>query len=189
MKPGAPDSEKAYRFARRTLFDIGADLVAWNDLVEEVGGEVTDPTVDAALTAWFESIHGEESSKLDGYVNLIRELDAQANAADIEAAYYRKIAQYRSNRVLYLKRRLREYLEATGQKKVVTDTGRTVAVQANGGTLPIRWADGIVPSELPERFRRIRVETDAEAVRSALDSGEELPFAAFGDRGSQLRIR
>ena len=41
---------------------------------------------------------------------------------------------------------------------------------------------------MPERFKRVIVEPDKEAVRTALEASEELSFAYLADREKHLKI-
>ncbi len=42
---------------------------------------------------------------------------------------------------------------------------------------------------MPERFQRVLVEPDKEAIRTALEAGEELSFAYLAERDLHLRIK
>jgi len=172
----------------RNLFDIGEDLRALDDLLNEVEGDISDPIVEAAITKWFEELAVEESRKLDGWCNWIKSLEAEALTARREAEEYVRRAVARENRVERLKGRMAQYLQASGRDKIRTATGRIVRVQANGGKLPLDISDLWDAEDLPAQFQRHKVEVDTEAIRKALDAGEQLPFAQYRQRGSHLRI-
>lgn len=133
----------------RRLFDIGKDLVALDDLIEERGGDVTDP--------------------------------------EAEAAYAAKAAA-RAKRIAWLKRRMLDHLLMTRRTKAETATGRTNSVQQTGGAKPVVF-DTVEAADVPERFRAVAVTIDKAAVKAALDAGEEVPFARYGELGCHLRIR
>lgn len=171
----------------RTLFNIGDDLRALADLMDEC--EELSPEVDAAITAWFNELSADEAAKLDGYVGLIRTWEMEAAAAYAEAEQYEAKARVRANRAARLKDRLKWYLESTGRKKVETATKRTIAIQANGGPVPVMLADSIDPSTIPDDLAIVRRTIDTEAVRQFLLAGGTLDFAALGFRGTHLRIR
>ena len=42
---------------------------------------------------------------------------------------------------------------------------------------------------MPDRFQRVSVEVNREANRAALEQGEDLQFAYFGDREHHMRIK
>lgn len=89
--------------------------------------------------------------------------------------------------VEFLKGRLKTHLEATEQQKLRTKRFN-IAVCANGGKAPLRF-DNTPPEQMPERFKRVTVEPDREAIRTALEAGEELSFAYLAERESHLRIK
>ena len=45
------------------------------------------------------------------------------------------------------------------------------------------------PDELPQEFQKVTIEANNEAIRKALDEGQELEFAQYGERGESLRIK
>lgn len=175
---------------RRSIFDIGDDLRALEQLIERVDGDISDPAVDAAVTAWYAELESDLARKADGYVNLIRKWEAEATAAIAEAEQYRKAAQVREDRVRRLKQMLQSWMETRGRNRIETASGRVVAVQANGGKAPIVYADpNVRPETLAPRFVRVVEEINRDAIREALEAGEALGFATLGERGRSLRIR
>lgn len=170
-----------------TLFEIGDDMRALNDALE--GGELSSPEVEAAWLAEMERLHHDEAAKLDGWVDWIRRDEMIANAAQQEAERYLDIARAAKNRNEWKKARLKDYLLLTERKSIRTATGRTVAVQGNGGSVPVRLADAIDPATIPDEFAIVRRSPDLEAIRKHLEAGGSLPFAELGVRGTSLRIR
>lgn len=173
---------------RKTLFEIGADLVALDNLIDETGGELANPEVEQAVESWFKELAVAESTKLAGYCGYIHQLDMEAEAAKQVAAVYQSKAKTRESRIAYLKNRMKEYLTGTGRTKVQTADGQTIAVQKNGGKQPIEH-DPIDPNELPDQFVKIVRQPDNDAIRKALEGGEVLPFSRLLPVGTHLRIR
>lgn len=172
-----------------TLFEIADDLLALVALCDERDGDIDDPDAIAAVEAWFAELEKNQVAKLDGYIGLIRTWEMEEASAKAEAERWAKKAQVRGNRIARLKARLKEYLVATGQDKVTTAAGRTVALQKNGGVLPIGpagWETTFSLDEYPQFAKKV---PDTAAVRAALDNGAKLPFAEFGERGSHVRFR
>jgi hypothetical protein len=62
----------------------------------------------------------------------------------------------------------------------------TYKLQNNGGVLPLIVDEG---KQIPQRFTKVTIEKDNDLIRKALDDGEELDFARYGERGKQLRIK
>lgn len=173
---------------RRTLYQIGADLLALDALLDEANGDLSDPAVEAAAAAWFDALAAEEAAKLDGWIGYVRQLEMEAAAAKAEAEQWLTRVRSREARVAWLKERLKRHLEATGRTKATTLSGRTIAVQANGGHPPVE-IDAVDPYGVADRLCEVRRLIDREKVRTALLAGEGLSFARLVPRGTHLRIR
>lgn len=172
------------------LFDIGTELYALLDLLEESGGEITDENREA-FDAFQKEIELNQGEKIDRVVNLIHETDGLRALAQAEADRYQKGASVKANAVKSLKGFLFNYLQFTQQTKLVTPTARTVSIVGNGGLKPIEYVPDIDPKELSDEFVTTRtvVELNRDAVRQALEAGRELPFAKLCERGKRLAIK
>ena len=104
-----------------------------------------------------------------------------------EAERLAKLAESDIKAVEFLKGRLKTHLEATEQQKLRTKRFN-ISVCANGGKAPLRF-DNTSPEQMPERFKRVIVEPDKEAIRTALEAGEELSFAYLAEREKHLKIK
>jgi hypothetical protein len=173
---------------RRTLFDISSDLLALDALLEEIGGDVSDPTVAATIDAWFSELAYDESRKLESWVGYVRQLEMEAAAAREESERFLVKARVRESRMAWLKDRMKAYLESSGRTKVTTEAGRTLMVQKNGGKAPLTL-EPVDLDAVPVELVRVRRELDMEAVRSALEAGQRLAFASLAERGTHLRVK
>lgn len=176
----------------RNLLEIGDDLRALNDLLDETGGELATPEVEAAFASLSHALVGEESAKLDSCVNYLRRLDMEATAARAEAEQYMTHATVREARAKRFKDFLRSYIETTGRTKVQTESGRVLAVQANGGQTPVRFLDpALDPNTVPVEWVVVRKTVNVDAVRRALEEGnpDAKRIAVLESRGRHLRIR
>ena len=174
----------------RKLFDIAEDLLCLDALLNEIEGDVSRMgEAEPVLVAWIDGLAIEEGKKLDGYVNWIKQLEMEATAAHAEADQFAAKAKARDERAKWLKNRLKMYLEVTGRTEALTDSGRTVAVQKNGGKVPIEFNEGIDIDWVEPRFIKTTKSIDTDEVRRALEAGEELELAKFGKFGTNLRIR
>ena len=176
---------------QHTLLDIGDDLRALDALIEESGGELSTPEVEAAFVALFEQLVLEEGTKLDGCVNYLRRLESEVSLARAEAEQYQTHARIRENRIARFKAFLMEYLNRSGRTKVTTATGRTVAVQANGGKPPVRLVEAIDPASVPDHLVQVKRVLDMEAIRRGLEEAdpEAKKIAMLDARGFHLRVR
>jgi hypothetical protein len=169
-----------------TLYEISQSLEAIEELLFEVGGEVSDIHTEAVIDAWLGEYGQARDEKIDGYCALIREIEARRDARRLEAARLNDLATADHNAVTRLKERLMWFFEAHGIQKM--DTARfRVSVANNGGVQPV--AVLCKPEELPPQFQKIIVKADNDALREALEEGETMPFAALVERGRHLRIR
>lgn len=166
----------------RPLFDIGTDLLS---VMNSIGddGEVPDDVLD-----YLKSVEIEEGLKLDNYINLIRKFEADEKAAQSEASRYAKMAESCGTAIDGLKKRLRDYMEYVGKDRMQSATNRTIRIQANGGKVPLEIVPLVDPENVDVRFRKVTVQFDNDAIRNALQNGEQLEFAKLGEKGSHLRI-
>ena len=174
----------------RPLWELTAEISRLNDVLEEAEGDLSKlGESEAAVAAWLDALADEQAAKLDGYVMLIRKLEAEADAAKAEEAEWAAKRRAREARAAYLTARLKGHLEKTNQPKVTTAIGRLISVVKNGGAVPMAIKPGTDPAALPEEFVRYVPELDRAAVRAALEAGRELDFAELLPRGTGLRIK
>lgn len=171
-----------------TLFEIGADYKALEELLLEGGAEL-DAEAALAFDRLFADFATDEAAKSESYYRLIRRFEMEAAAAKAEAEQYAMMARVRENAAGRLKDRMKAHLEFTGRKEAATASGKKFAIQANGGKQPVKFADGIDVESLPAEFVKVVKSIDADAVRAAIVAGEPVEFATLEPRGTHLRIR
>lgn len=172
---------------KRTLFDIGRDWAAFDELIEELGGDISHPDVELAVTEWFAELSYDEGAKLDNWIGYIRQLEMEAAVAKSESDQFARKAKTREQRIAFLKHRMKLHLELGGRKEVTTPTGRRVYIQTNSSSGLI-YADDLNLDQVPEEFVVVRREVHENSVKAALKEGRQLEFARFAERGSHLRI-
>lgn len=173
----------------KTLFEIGDELRALYELLDESGGEIATPEEEAVIVAWFRDLERDEDRKITNYYGLVRQLETESAAAKEESERFAKKAKARENASKRLKELLKVHMEMTGRKRIETTSGRVVAIQNNGGLAPLILADNLDASTLPAEFLRVRIDPDADAIRQALEQGQALEFAALGKLGTHIRFR
>lgn len=174
----------------QTLYELSEDLAAINDLLTEVGGEITAEDVELIIDSWLEEARDALTGKLDNYVSLIRQFEARADWRKKEAARLRERAEIDQSAADRLKARLKWFFEKHALERF--DTPRFgISLAKNGGKTPIVYAPVVEssPASLPEEFHKRTITADKEAIRAALERGEQLEFAALGERGRSIRIR
>ena len=170
-----------------TLFEISDDLRALDQLLYESGGDITDPEVEQAISEWMESLDEDLTTKVDNYAALITEIEARAEARKKEADRLRDRAKVDANAAKSLKERLQFVFEQRGLGKLECPR-YVVGLRKHGGKLPVE-VDDVPAEELAPQYQRVRVDVDKNAIREALEKGEQLSFARLGERGQSLSIR
>ena len=174
--------------ARRTLYQIGDDHAALEDMLYELGGDISDDQVEAAIQEWMAEIQGDLAKKADGYICLIRNLESQAASRKAEADRLATLARVETNAAARLKDRLHQFMLHSGIQRIDTERFR-ITVAKNGGNVPLILDESVQPEQLPETFRRVRYEADKDAIRATLEAGHGLTFAKLGERGTRLNIK
>lgn len=171
---------------RRTLFDIGQDLATLADLLDE--WDDGDEQQQQLINDWFDKLGAERDGKLDGYCCYIAELQAKADARRKEADRLAKLAQSDESRIKLLKERLKTFFQEHELKTVQTARYK-LNLAKNGGKLPVILKDAIDYSAIDSRFQVISIELNKDAIREALQAGEQLEWARLAERGTNLRIK
>lgn len=173
--------------ATRTLYEIGDDLRAIEQLLIDAagdGGDITD--AEAQLDQWLAESEGNLKTKIDRYCALIREFEASAESRKAEAARLSALAKSDAGHAARLKSRLQWFFETQNLDKLKTDRFN-VSLANHGGKLPlIVNVDG---KTLPPRFQQVSIDPNKDAIREALESGEAVNGCQLGERGRSLRIR
>jgi hypothetical protein len=111
------------------------------------------------------------SEKLRDYVYVLKSFEAEIAMFDTEIARMRENKRVLENRVDYLKGKVIEFMQASGQKS------------ANAGTFKLTMRESksceiTNESEIPLEFLRevpAKYEPDKNALKAALKSGKEIP--------------
>ena len=180
-----PENNSQSQHKSRSLFSISEDLERLNELLDEAGDDIQQQEL---LNEWLQQLGTERDRKLDGYAALISEMQARAVARKAEAQRLLELAKADEQRAQLLKERLKWFFESY-QLKTIETTRYRLSLAKNGGKAPLIFKPGLSPHQLPERFRTTSIEPNNNAIRAALEAGEELDFASLGDRGTSLRIK
>ena len=131
-----------------------------------------------------ESIEGEIEEKADNYAVIIKELLGDAEICKQEKLRLEARQKSFENRAKLLRDKLQEVMLETGKTKFKT-AKFSFGIQKNGGLTPL-WVDEDY-SNIPQKY--LKVEPDNTKIRQALDTGENIIFAHYEERGESLRIR
>ena len=143
-----------------------------------------DPDIDEqAIIDTCDAIEGAIEDKADSYAFIITGIKGDIEAIKQEEARLAARRRVLNNRINTLKSVLESAMRTTGRLKFKTAL-HSFGIQKNGGKPSLDIFD-----EVPEEFTRTKIEPDTDAIRKALETGQELKFACLQDRGESLRIR
>lgn len=166
-----------------TLYEITGELLELQNMIEEGA----DPDV---VNDTIESVEFDLEQKAEGYVMVIRNLEAQAKAIKDEEKRLKEKRLSAENGIERLKKRLFDSMNATGKKKLNAGVF-TLSVQKNGGALPV-IIDADVEN-MPKEMLKIDIKPDTKKIAELLQDEEKSRlysrFAHLGERGESLRIR
>jgi hypothetical protein len=155
----------------RKLFTISDDLLALENLLDEIGGDVTDESAELAIDTWLAELKDEASNKLENYGHLIKVLESEAEALKLEADRLKAKQKTAENKAARLKSRLETFLKLNGIDKIQSKTF-TFALQKAGGKPRFILSDEFTdtPEELPAHLRRVKYEPDLVAIRAEVEA-------------------
>ena len=147
---------------------------------------LTDPDIDDEVVYdTLEGLMGEMETHAEGLATLIHRVDMELDVCKKNKDEWALAEKVRKNR----KARLTDMIKAAMSELGVTEIkagDETFKLSKAGGKLPlIVDADAVVP----EKYTKITIENDNELIRKALDSGEFLEFARYGERSTVLKIK
>lgn len=180
-----------------TLFEISEEMIALDELLTNLDGEIPNEEIEAQLDAYFKDLGDRRDEKLDSYAALIKTMEARAKVRKEEAARMTALATTDENAAKRLKSRLQDFYTLHGYTKPIETRRYKIALQNNGGVVPVILNADIAdkPEELPERFRKVEFSAKIDAIREALtgpdceEKEEAVKIAKLGDRGQHVRIR
>lgn len=147
---------------------------------------MSDPDVDEqTILDTLEGLQGDLEQKAEGYVQVIRELNAEAAAFKAEADFFKRKAEIRENNIKRMKEALKEAMIATGHddKNGIQAGQFTLKVQNNGGVAPLK-----ITGQVPESFTKVIIEPDNDKIRTFLKDNE-CEWAHLEPRGKHLAIK
>lgn len=179
-----------------TLYDIGADMRALEDILFEAGGEINDEALESEIDRWLDDNNTRLEIKLDKYGMLIRNREAIAEQRSKEAKRLEALAKTDHNLVARLKGRLYGFFKVHKKDKVETEKFK-FWLQKNGGATPVVLSAKVQTDLelLPNRFIKYTPSIDTAKLREALESPDEKDrkdlkgLAWLGEPGDHLRIK
>lgn len=173
-----------------TLFQIGADLSALDELLTANDGEITDDAAGEALEAWFDELGEARDQKIDNYCRLIASIKGRAQARAEEVARLDNLIETDQAAIARLKMALHNFMIEQGITKLETPLHK-LTIAKNGGkpplVIPEEWREDA--ANAPEQYHRTFVKLDTEAIRADLMAGEQVAGCHIAEPGNHLRIK
>ena len=132
-----------------------------------------------------ESVTASLEAKASGYIAVMDRLDMEIAACEKHKAEWDARLKARKNGKERLKKRLIDGMIMLGKDELKAGDV-TIALKNVGGVLPIVYDES---KPVPEKYTKVTIETDGKLVREALNKGEQLDFAHFGDRAKTIKIK
>lgn len=163
-----------------TLYDLEQDILELKAKFES--GEIDEQ----AFADTLESLPTDQ--KLEGFAKLIRTWEAEAEAFTAESQRFANKATVAKNGIARLKARVQSFLVSTEQTEASAGLFK-FRIVSNGGKPPLQFFDNAPdPSKADPKLTSLRYSFNNDAIREYLESGNELPWAKIGDRGTHVRI-
>lgn len=164
-----------------SLYEVTGDLLQLQSMLEDD----VDPEV---LADTLEAVQGEYEIKLESYCKVIKNLEADVVGIKAEVDRLSNKRKVLENNIDRLKKAMFDSMKATDTPKVKGQLF-TVAIQKNGGKLPVLVSPDADLSILPDQLVVITEKPNLDAIREVLE--RDIPVEGFtlGERGESLRIK
>lgn len=153
---------------------------------KEVYEMLTDPEIDEQVVKdTLEGLMGEIEVHSEGFVTMIHRLDMELDVCKKNKDEWAAAEKVRKNG----KARVMDMIKYAMTQLGITELkagDETIKIQNAGGQLPVIVDEN---ATVPERFTKLTIENDNALIRKALEDGEKLDFAHFGERSKVLKIK
>lgn len=168
------------------LYDLDNEWATIQEELEELDGQELTPELETKLLALMSNLDEtaqEWHRKVDNYCRLIASLNASAKARKDESKRLAELAGLDQSKADRLKERLKDSLKLRGQKKVKTTLFNLSVCTNSRPSLTIPEVN-----DLPDEFTKLVKEPDKDAIKDALESGQEIEGCQLVT-GDHLRIK
>lgn len=165
-----------------SLYEVTGDLLQLQSMLEE---DDVDPEV---LAGTLEAVQGEYEIKLESCCKVIKNLEADVVGVKAEVDRLTGKRKGLENNIDRLKKAMFNSMKATDTPKIKGQLF-TVAIQKNGGKIPVIVASDADTSKLPDKLVIVTEKANLDAIREALEAGKTVEGYSLGERGESLRIK
>lgn len=163
------------------LSNLTAEMLSFLDVADD---EELDPQ---AVADTLEGMEGDFDATVGDLCKFIKNLEGEREAVKAEAKRLQARSKRIDGKIEWIKRGMMAAMQAFGKK----DAGELLKahIRGNGGPKPLVYVEGFTPDDAPEPLRKVTYSFDTEAIRKALNDGEDLGFVKYGDRGESITIK
>ena len=164
--------------AKQTLTQLASEAIELVHIIMKNGGEIT-PEIEERLEVNSKSI----MSKVDGYVAIEDQFQAQADLCRSKANVWSKVAKTFEGRIEKLRSNIKFCMKEMEKDEILGKENRYVLSKS----VPKLVIDS--EDEIPNEFKMIvqKTELDKEKIKQALINGFEVPGAHIEENGT-LRV-
>ena len=153
---------------------------------KEVYEMLTDPEIDEQVVKdTLEGLMGEIEIHSEGFVTMIHRLDMELDVCKKNKDEWSAAEKVRKNGKARVMDMIKYAMTSLGITELKAGD-ETIKIQNAGGQLPVIVDEN---ATVPERFTKLTIENDNALIRKALEDGEKLDFAHFGERSKVLKIK
>lgn len=159
-----------------TLYELKQEYAYLLDLMD-------DPDMDPQTIAdTMEGIEGELEVKLDNYITVRKELEAEKAKWKAEKERTDKYITSLDANISRINQAVMEAMRLTGKDKLPTEHYK-LSIAKNGGLAPLK-----ITGDVPAGF--CKLEPDNSLIRKALEAGDgDIGWAHLEERGVHLNVR
>lgn len=159
-----------------TLYDLQGEYLRLYDMA-------TDEEDEQAFLDSLECLDAELEAKGNGYANVIKQLEMEAQECDRAIEAFQRKKEIRENHVKRMKEALIRAMDVIG-KDTIKAGEYTLKIANNGGLQPLK-----IDGDVPANYMRIKYEPDNQLIRKEIAEGKELGFAHLEPRGRHITIK
>ena len=167
-----------------SLYEVTGNILALQEMLES---PIDDEDI---LKDTLEAVQGEYEAKIEGYCKVIRNIEADIQAIETEVTRLSEKKKVLKNNIDRLKKAMFDSMKATNTPKVKGSVF-TVAIQRNGGVVPINYNkdDKHITDHLPDELVNVVKTPNLDAIRELLVADKSVEGFTLGERGESLRIK
>lgn len=180
---------------KRSLYDIDAELQEVQSALDLLNESGTEEEFLAATASYLGDLSTELHDKIDRYIAYAESRQRRADQILLEFGHYKAeadrlkiLAESAASESTKAKNRLRDYMTLKGVSKIETPL-HAISVVANGGKRSVDILPGVEPLNVQPEYTKTETVLNTDAIRKALESGEELGWAKLKERGTRLNVR